>query len=140
LEDFIEKALFSILGGAIAALIGMWVGNYKRRKDAIFEFHITLSELYGESLNNRDLLLFHRKTSERLRRAIYRIRPFIQPQKALIMDKLWTAYQKINHEALDPEHETEWFQDLFKQLGEPAPMQPSRLISTYLKKFSELAK
>jgi hypothetical protein len=139
LNEVIEKAFFTVLGGGIAAGIGMIVSDYKRKKDARSDFAVTMSELYGESLSSRNLMEFHGKTLERVRRAVFRVRPFVRTRNVGTFDWLWAKYQTIDAEALNPEYESELIQELYAIDGEtPPPIKPTRAISLYIKKFCDL--
>ena len=138
MNEVIEKAFFTILGGAIAAIIGMVLSDHKRKKDARSDFEVTMSELYGDSLDAKDLSDFHGHTIDRVRRAIFRIRPFVRARNIRTFDLLWAKYQTINHEALNPDNEADLIQELYAISGEAAPIKPSRAISLYIKKFCDL--
>ncbi|HWV99088.1 MAG TPA: hypothetical protein VNZ64_05280 [Candidatus Acidoferrum sp.] len=138
MNELLEKAIFTGFGGVIAATVGLAISEIRRKRDALIEFKITLSELYGESISVKDLLSFHKGTLERLRQAVFRVRPFVSKEQAGLMEKLWLRYQQIDADALNPEHESDWVQELYQLCGEAAPVRPSRIISLYLKKFSDL--
>lgn len=138
MKETIENAFLTVLGGAIAAVIGIIVSDYNRKKDARSEFAVTISELYGESLSTRDLLGFHGQTLDRMRRAIFRVRPFVRARNVRTFDWLWRKYQTINDDALNPEHEMDWVQELYVECGEAPPTKPSRIITLYIEKLHDL--
>lgn len=137
--DLIERTFFTILGGFIAGAIGVLISDRNRRRDACQQFLSIMSDLYGESLEARDHGEFHGRTLDRVRKAVFQVRPFLSKKRVVTLEWLWDKYRKVNWNSLSPE--AGWLQEFRRRFPdeEDQPNDPSKTISLYIQKFCDLA-
>jgi len=140
LQNYIQTASFTILGGVLSAAGGMILSEYNRKKAAKYEFKMTMGELAEEARQTRDRRAFYESTLPRFGRAIARVRPFLGRKSLTRMEKMWTMYQAINLRNLESQREADWIQDLYRTFNEPVPQRPSEIIETFISKFLDVAR
>jgi hypothetical protein len=141
-SNFYETAFFAVLGGFISGVVGLFIMNRQRKRDAKYAFLCAISEL-EVTLNEKlspEFVEFYKNSQKILRDAIIRFRPFIKKETCTRLDMLWHEYRKIKQEDLDWPFEVKQIRDIEKSVNpEFNELKPSEILRNYFKKFRDVA-
>lgn len=95
MNDGIEKALFTILGGAISALTGFFASKLDRRRTAKDHFAVIISRAIGDIQNDGGVLVFHNSSRPIIKEAVYELLPKIKRKDRPKREALWSQYDQL---------------------------------------------
>jgi hypothetical protein len=134
------RASFTVLGGAISAVIGLFASSRKRVRDAKDTFAVFMSQKLAQ-VPKRDLADFYQRTKPSIRDEVARIRPFLSIRDKDTIDRLWREYDEITTQELDRTHEGamgEVVRDLNRLAGSEF-QSPGEIIRYYFDCFTKLS-
>lgn len=139
MSEFFERTFFTILGGAVAGCIGVLISGHNRRRGAKDLFLVTVSDLRGKIVHGFDPLEFHKTSLERLREAVFRVRPFLRVKWKFALDATWREYGQIPANTLNKEESSQWVGDLHKLAGDDRFETPSVILARFFERFRQIA-
>jgi len=137
---FLEKILPTVFGGLIAGLVGIWVGNWQRRRDARNTFLVSIS-LIKAAIPAEDMFDdFHTRSTHEAKEAVYRVLPFLAKSRA---DRLVDAprrYCALESEQLQEQYEVDAYRMAMEFDKLPVPPKPSTLLKNALDDMAKIVK
>jgi len=141
MNDWLEKAIFQIIGAVISGFVGLAVFWFKRRWDAKDHFRITMSQISGEFKKPCTPSDFYDATMSRLEEAVFRLRPFLTKSRADCLTAIWNLYRSAHTELHKSEIErmSEMFNEEFQKYAGHLPKDKRDIIDFFHRKFTEIA-
>lgn len=133
--QFLEQFVFTILGGFIAGLIGIWTANVNRKRSAKNAFRVLISRTFGTADYSypEELSKFHRSTKGEIHIAVLELLPLLSGKKAAQLNKVWYDYSHIELKHFTMTNEDD---SLSKLTGK---LKPSEIILSFKAKFLKAA-
>ncbi len=133
--QFLEQFVFTILGGLIAGLIGIWTANVNRKRSAKNAFRVLISRTFGTADYSypEELSKWYRSTKEEIHIAVLELLPLLSRKKAARLNKVWYDYSHIELNDFTLTNEDDFHSKLTSKL------KPSEIILSFKARFLKAA-
>jgi hypothetical protein len=137
-KPMLDTILPALLGGFIAGLVGVWLANWQRKRDARNQFLVTMS-LVKATMSKDMFVDFYRRSLPEIKEAVYRVLPFLRKSRADRLLSVWRSYAAIDdEEELPDRNEADPYRMALEIEKKPVPEKPSVLLTTYFDKLYKI--
>ena len=137
-----KEALFLFFGAFLSGIVGVAVFRYERSRNARDHFLVTISQMGGLAVRQKDLLAMYDSTLQILEESVFRLRPFLKKNKASDLSVWWNLYCRCRSKLEQAHDHDSWLNDddFYAAFDKKRPQDKQELVQWFLKKFSDIAK